>query len=39
MSGDMRFYRLRSPGEAKLKVISIRLLENNAVIAFEIVEE
>ena len=39
MSGDMRFYRLRSTGEAKLKVISIRLLENNAVIAFEIVEE
>ena len=39
MSGDMRFYRLRSTGEAKLKVISIRLQENNAVIAFEIVEE
>ena len=39
MSGGMRFYRLRSTGETKLKVTSIRLQDNNAVIAYEILEE
>jgi hypothetical protein len=39
MSGDMRFYRLRTTGEAKPKITSIRLQGDNAVIAFEIVEE
>jgi hypothetical protein len=39
MSGDMRFYRLRSTGEAKPKITSIRLQGDNAVIAFEIGEE
>ncbi len=39
MSGGMRFYRLRSTGEAKLKVTSIRLQDDNAVIAYEILEE
>ena len=39
MSGAMRFYRLRSTGEAKPKITSIRLQGDNAVIAFEIGEE
>jgi hypothetical protein len=39
MSGDMRFYRLRTTGEAKPKITSIRLQGDNAVIAFEIGEE
>ena len=39
MSGGMRFYKLRSTGEAKLKVTSIRLQDDNAVIAYEILEE
>ncbi|MDP7290872.1 MAG: Ig-like domain-containing protein, partial [Verrucomicrobiota bacterium] len=38
-SGDMRFYRLRSADEAKLKVTSIRVQDGDAVIAYEIVEE
>ena len=39
MSGAMRFYRLRSTGETKLKATSLRLQGDNAVIAYEILEE
>ena len=38
-SGGMRFYRLRTTGEAKPKITSIRLEDDNAVIAYEVVEE
>ena len=38
-SGGMHFYKLRSAGEAKLKVTSIRLQADNAVITYEIIEE
>jgi hypothetical protein len=38
-SGGMRFYKLRSADEAKLKVTSIRVQAGDAVIAYEIVEE
>ena len=34
MSGGMRFYKLRSTGEAKLKVTSIQLQGDNAVITY-----
>ena len=39
MSGAMRFYRLRSTGETKQKVTSLRLQGDNAVIAYEIIGE
>jgi len=39
MSGGMRFYRLRSTGEAKLKITSIRLQKNDAVITYTTLEE
>ena len=39
MSGGMRFYRLRSTGEAKPKMTTIRVQDGNAVIAYEILEE
>lgn len=39
MSAGMRFYRLRSTRKAKLKVTSIRLQDDNVVIAYEILEE
>ena len=39
MSGGMRFYRLRSTGETKLKTTSLRLQGDNAVIAYEIIGE
>ena len=38
-SGLMRFYRLRSVGEAKLKIATIRLQDGNALIFYEIVED
>jgi hypothetical protein len=39
MSGGMRFYRLRSTGETKLKMTSLRLQGDNAVIAYETIGE
>ena len=39
MSGGMRFYKLRSTGEAKLKVTSIQLQGDNAVITYTTLEE
>jgi hypothetical protein len=39
MSGAMRFYKLRSIRETKLKVTSLRLQGDNAVIAYEITGE
>ena len=39
MSGGMRFYKLRSTGEAKLKVTSIQLQGENAVISYTTLEE
>ena len=39
MSGAMRFYKLRSIRETKLTVTSLRLQGDNAVIAYEVVEE
>jgi hypothetical protein len=39
MSGGMRFYKLRSTGEAKLKVTSIQLQGDNAVISYTNLEE
>jgi hypothetical protein len=39
MSGGMRFYKLRSTGEAKLKVTSIQLQGENAVISYTNLEE
>jgi hypothetical protein len=38
-SGVMRFYRLRSTGEAKPKMPTIRVQDGNAVISYEIVED
>ncbi|MBC8244538.1 MAG: immunoglobulin domain-containing protein, partial [Verrucomicrobia bacterium] len=38
-SGGMRFYRLRTTGEAKPRITSIRLEDDNAVIAYEVGEE
>jgi len=38
-SGGMRFYRLRSTDEVKLKMTTIRVQGGNAMIAYEIVEE
>jgi hypothetical protein len=38
-SGGMRFYRLRSTDEVKLKMTTIRVQDGSAVIAYEIVEE
>jgi hypothetical protein len=38
MTGSMRFYRLRSTGEAKLKITSIRLQDDAAVITYETVK-
>ena len=35
----MRFYRLRSTDEVKLKMTTIRVQGGNAMIAYEIVEE
>jgi hypothetical protein len=39
MSGAMRFYRLRTTGETKLKMTSLQLQGDNAVIAYEIIGE
>ena len=39
MSGAMRFYKLRSIRETKLTVTSLRLQDDNAVIAYEITGE